>query len=147
MRSLQTASIIFAGSCDTSTRCGQKPQGISETAAWRRRFAYWKNQRSKTSIVASLSPFRRPEHSDATVGADRGGDPVRRQGHKHVVVMWIDGNRVRGSPRGRRSRWGVERWNKLDQSLALRVDDAQHGSERVRAGGGVVLGGRRVEQK
>src|SRR5437016_5435489 len=39
-----------------------------------------------TSIVVFLLRFRRPEHRDATVTADRGGDVVRRQGHKHVVV-------------------------------------------------------------
>src|SRR5436309_4155829 len=52
--------------------------------------------------------------------------------------MWIDGNRVRGSPWGGRPRRCIERRNKLDQSLALRVDHAQYGAERVRSGGGVV---------
>src|SRR5437773_2369524 len=52
--------------------------------------------------------------------------------------MRIDGNRVRGSPRGWRSRRGIERRNTLDQSLVLRVDHAEYGAERVRARGGVV---------
>src|SRR5438093_1565537 len=111
-------------------RCGTRG---NETAAWRRRFAHWKAQPTKTSIVVW-----RPEHRDAAVGADRGGDLVRRQGHEHVIVMRIDGNRVRGSPRGWRSRRGIERRNTLDQSLVLRVDHAEDGAERVRARGGVV---------
>src|SRR2546425_1480897 len=56
--------------------------------------------------------------------------------------MAIDGNRVCG-PRGERRgggrlAGGVDRRNDLDQGLALRVDDAEHGACWVGAGGGVV---------
>src|SRR5207247_2216305 len=85
--------VLSAGPRDP--RCGTRS---NETAAWRRRFADWNDEPTHTSIVVW-----RPEHRNATVGADRGGDPVSWQGHEHVIVMWIDGNRVRGSPRGGRS--------------------------------------------
>ena len=49
-------------------------------------------------------PSFRPIHRDAAVQAVR-NDIVRRKRNKYLVVVWIDRNRVRGAPRGRRSLW------------------------------------------
>src|SRR5256885_16854781 len=52
--------------------------------------------------------------------------------------MGIHGNRVRSSPRRRSVERSIERRNDLLQDLALRVDDTEHGTGWVGAGGGVI---------
>src|SRR5713101_8934474 len=80
---------------------------------------------------ASVVVAGRSEDRDAAVQAC-GEDVVGRQGHEHVVVVRIDGDRVPGpgSP--------VHRGHHLDQSLIVGVDDPEDRTARVVAGGRVI---------
>src|SRR2546426_3433000 len=107
-----------------------------------------------TSLLVVVLPSRRPVHGDTTVQALR-EDVIGRQGHQHVVTVWIHCERVRGS-RGERGTTvervegaalaaDVEGRNHLDKALALRVDDADHRASWLVAGGEVVASVAAVE--
>src|SRR5207248_9532522 len=92
-------------------------------------------QRTKTSVV--LISLWRPVHGNASGQAVR-EDVVGGQGDEDVIVMRIDGHRMRGPAGGRRAGRRVERRHYLHEVLALGVDDAEDRPRRIRAGGRVI---------